>query len=112
MWASSPGETLGCSVGVLYSGSQSATQIRPNNPVIMNADCQPQLRARYGTTAGARIAPTLEPALKIPVAVARSFLGNHSAVVLIAAGKLPDSPMPSMNRAAMKPKVVRASACP
>jgi hypothetical protein len=57
------------------------------------------------------MAPTLEPALKMPVAVARSFLGNHSAVVLIAAGKLPASPMPSANRAAMKLSVPRASAC-
>ena len=36
------------------------------------------------------IAPTFEPALNIPVAIARSFTGNHSAVALIAPGKLAD----------------------
>src|SRR5436305_218961 len=44
-----------------------------------------------------------EPALKIPVANARSRPGNHSATVLIDAGKLPDSPRPSANLAALNP---------
>src|SRR5204863_8397132 len=56
-----------------------------------------------GTTAGVMMAPTLVPALKIPVASARSLRGNHSATVLIDAGKLPDSPRPSRNLAARKP---------
>ena len=53
----------------------------------------------------------MEPALKIPVANARSFFGNHSATLLIAAGKLPASPSP--NNARFSPSVsgVRASAC-
>jgi len=38
---------------------------------------------------GAKIAPMLAPELKMPVASARSFLGKHSAVVLMDAGKLP-----------------------
>src|SRR5574344_1953379 len=46
------------------------------------------------------IAPTLEPELKMPVASARSFFGNHSATVLIDAGKLPASPAPKRPRAA------------
>ena len=45
----------------------------------------------------------LVPELKMPVASARSFFGNHSAVTLIAAGKLPASPNPSASRAKMKP---------
>jgi hypothetical protein len=49
------------------------------------------------------MAPTFEPALKMPVASARSFFGNHSATVLIAAGKLPDSPRPRRKRATLKP---------
>ncbi|OQB94896.1 MAG: hypothetical protein BWX84_00108 [Verrucomicrobia bacterium ADurb.Bin118] len=65
-----------------------------------------------GTNKGASTAPTFEPALKIPTAKARSRRGNHSAVVLTAAGKLPDSPKPSKNRAMPKPNGVRASACP
>ena len=44
----------------------------------------------------------VDPALKIDVAKARSFLGKYSAVTLIAAGKLPDSPTASTIRAAMK----------
>ena len=44
------------------------------------------------------MAPTFEPELKMPVARARSFLGNHSATVLIAAGKFPASPTPSAAR--------------
>ena len=39
-----------------------------------------------GTERGATMAPKLVPELKIPVAKARSFLGNHSAVALIAIG--------------------------
>src|SRR5688572_33093426 len=111
MCASSAGEIPGCSVGLLYSGSQNATHVNPATPVTMNAHCQPQVSAMIGTTAGAMMAPTFEPALKIPVAVARSFFGNHSAVVLIAAGKFPASPMPSAKRAAMKLYVPRAKAC-
>jgi len=42
-----------------------------------------------GTTNGAAMAPMFEPELNIPVAKALSFLGNHSATVLIAAGKFP-----------------------
>ena len=43
------------------------------------------------------------PELKIPVASARSFWGNHSATVLIDAGKLPASPKPSAKRASANP---------
>ena len=39
-----------------------------------------------GTAIGVMVAPTLVPALMIPAARARSRLGNHSAIVLIAAG--------------------------
>ena len=56
-----------------------------------------------GTTIGVTIAPMLVPALNSPVAKARSARGNHSATVLMAAGKLPDSPRPSAKRAAMNP---------
>ncbi len=58
--------------------------------------------ARSGMVAGAMRAPTEAPALKIEVANARSFLGKYSAVVLMAAGKLPASPSASTARAATK----------
>ena len=51
---------------------------------------------------GAIRAPTDAPALKMDVAKARSFFGKYSAVVLMAAGKLPASPSARIERAAMK----------
>ena len=46
---------------------------------------------------GAITPPTAVPALMIPIAVARSFVGNHSATARVAAGKPPPSPIPSKN---------------
>ena len=43
------------------------------------------------------------PELKMPTALARSSVGNHSVVALMAAGKLPDSPRPRKMRAMQKP---------
>jgi membrane-bound serine protease (ClpP class) len=43
------------------------------------------------------------PALKIPVASARSFFGNHSETVLIEAGKFPASPRPRTKRTIINP---------
>ena len=50
--------------------------------------------------------------MNIPVAKARSFLGNHSATVLIAAGKFPASKRPNAKRAMPNPKALLANACP
>src|SRR5688572_32742456 len=72
-------------------------------PITINAVCQPQLTAIQGTVKGARIAPTLAPELKIPVANERSFLGKYSAVALMAAGKLPASPIANTAREIIKP---------
>ena len=55
-----------------------------------------------GTDNGATIAPILAPELNKPVAKALSFLGNHSAIVLIAAGKFPASVKPKAALAAEK----------
>src|SRR3954470_16220196 len=83
---------------------------KPSTPVAINAACQPHVNAIHGTITGVMTAPTFEPALKIPVANARSRAGNHSATVLIDAGKFPVSPRPSAKRAAANPFAVRASA--
>ena len=64
-----------------------------------------------GTVSGAIIAPILAPELKIPVAKALSFFGNHSATVLIAAGKFPASVNPKAPLATKKPRVPVANAC-
>src|SRR5882672_6382895 len=111
MWSSSAFERRGCASGLAYSGIQKASHKKPIAPVRIKAHCHPQWMAIQGTVSGATMAPTLDPALNKPVAKARSFLGNHSAVVLIAAGKFPDSPTPRAARATPKPKAERASAC-
>jgi hypothetical protein len=45
-------------------------------PIMMKAACQPQIAASTGTVIGARMAPTLAPELKMPVAKERSFSGS------------------------------------
>ena len=57
------------------------------------------------------MAPALDPELKTPVARARSRFGNHSATVLMAAGKLPASPSPRRKRAQPKPNAEAARPC-
>ena len=64
------------------------------------------LNAAGGNLSGATIAPVVEPELKIPVAKARAFLGNHSAMVFTAEGKLPASPNPRMARTALNPRTL------
>src|SRR5262252_74903 len=91
--------------------SQQAIQIALNAPVNKNANCHPSRTAIHGTTSGAMVAPALVPELKMPVARARSLFGNHSATVLIAAGKFPDSPSPSAKRATPKPNAVLTKEC-
>jgi hypothetical protein len=72
-------------------------------PVVRKAARHPHLPVTKATMTGAMKKLTLEPELKMPVAKARSSEGNHSVVALMAAGKLPDSPRPSMMRAMQKP---------
>ncbi len=68
--------------------SHAISQMNPSAPVAMNAARHPHVSAIHGTMIGVMIAPTFEPALKMPVANARSRDGNHSATVLIDAGKV------------------------
>src|SRR5437868_15034397 len=96
--------------GLRYNASQSKSHKNPSEPVMTNAQRQPQVSAIIGTMSGVRIAPVLVPALKMPVARARSSLGNHSPTLLMAPGKFADSPRPSSARAAEKAAVVRARA--
>src|SRR5580692_11573959 len=78
-------------------------QISPMEPVVMKAACHPQRMVTAAMRTGAMKAEALEPELKRPVARARSSVGNHSVVALMAAGKLPDSPRPRKTRAMQKP---------
>src|SRR6185437_5472812 len=110
IYANSDAETRGCSAGFRYVVSQMTSQHMLKKPVNTNAQRQPSLAAMSGTTSGATVAPRFEPELKMPVASALSFLGNHSATVLMPAGKLPDSPNPSMNRTTPNPRTDVTSA--
>src|SRR5436309_1512945 len=110
MYLSSDDESAGCSSGRRYNKSHAISHRKPSAPVAMNAARQLQVKVIHGTTSGVTSAPMFVPELKIPVASARSFLGNHSATVLIAAGKLPASPRPRKNLAMPKPNAERASA--
>src|SRR5436190_23232166 len=80
------------------------SQTKPSKPVMIKAHCQPQFSTIYGMVKGVMIAPILAPELNMPVAKALSFLGNHSATVLIAAGKLPDSVTPNAPLTTWKPR--------
>src|ERR1700723_2095239 len=88
------------------------THANPSEPVITKAQRHPRWMTIHGTNKGVRIAPTLVPALKIPVAKARSFQGNHSATVLMLAGNTPDSPNPNADLAIMKLNRELPIACP
>ena len=72
--------------------------MKPSAPIMMKAISQPSQSARRGIVSGAAKAPTELPALNNAVARALSFLGKYSAVVFMAAGKFPPSPMASTAR--------------
>ena len=96
--------------GTSYIGNQKKSQTNPASPARMKAQRHPKVSAMAGIMAGAMIAPTFVPALKIEVAKARSVFGNHNATALIAAGKLPPSLTPRNTRAAKKPLTEPTSA--
>src|SRR5260370_24587857 len=87
------------------------TKKNPATPAVINAACQPQVSAIHGKMIGAMIGPTFAPELNKLVAKARSFLGNHSATVLIEVGKLPASVIPTQARATKEPPILPTSAC-
>src|ERR1700678_4264866 len=70
----------------------------------MKADRQPNANVMMGILTAATPPPALEPLSKIATARLRSWLGNHSATVLLAPGQLNPSPMPSRKRKEAKPK--------
>ena len=57
------------------------------------------------------MAPTEAPELKIPWASARSLMGNHSALLLVAPGQFPASLTPSIARTSPSEATPRAAAC-
>src|SRR5882672_8698964 len=103
MCSNSACEQEECSCGRRYTHNHNASHTNPKPPSRKKAGRQPQRTAIQGTINGVAMAPRLLPALKIPVASARSFLGNHSATAFRLAGKTADSPKPKAKRAATKP---------
>ncbi|MNY71478.1 hypothetical protein D3C86_2098300 [compost metagenome] len=65
---------------------QNTSQTIPRQPMPTKAACQPQTLRISGSRAGVTMAPTLVPALKMPVARARSPAGNQRRVVFTQAG--------------------------
>ena len=87
-----------CFRRVIEPASRTTNQTKPIAPVTTKASCQPQYeREPRDRKRERRWRRYWSPALKMPVASARSFFGNHSATVLMAAGKFPASPSPSAN---------------
>jgi len=82
---------------------EMALPATPRTADMRNAQRHPQRIVIHGTTSGVTIAPMFDPALKIPMASDRSFFGNHSATVLMLAGKIPASPNPNDARAIANP---------
>src|SRR5258706_13552117 len=78
------------------------TKTNPSVPVKRKVEGQPKSDAIHGAMSGVTIAPMLVPALKMPVAKARSFLGNHSATDLMLAGRTPASPKARTQRGVAK----------
>ena len=98
MYSSSASLTCFERSGLSYMNCHRNIHRKPRPPMMMKAHSQPKALASGGIRSGAARAPTEAPALKMDVAKARSFLGKYSAVVLMAAGKLPDSPKARMPR--------------
>ena len=73
--------------------------MKPIAPVARKVDCQPYFLGHPGHQQNGATAPMLAPELKIPVATPRWRLGNHSATVLMQAGKFAASPKPRKTRA-------------
>ena len=80
--------------------------ISPMTPERKNTHRQFSVASVTAISGGASRLPPPCPALMMPIAVERSWAGNHSATALVAAGKPPPSPIPRRNRlTASNPKV-------
>src|SRR5688572_16196560 len=80
------------------------------SPMKTNDICQPQWPA-IQTVTNDTMTPMLVPELKMPVAKARSFCGNHMATALMEAGKLAASANPSTKRTMTNPSTVATRPC-
>src|SRR5581483_11653086 len=96
--------------GTKYESRHHAVHKRPSAPESTKIQRQVAKLRMTAIRGGAMTAPTDVPALIIPIAVARSLVGNHSATARVAAGKPPPSPIPSRNLlTASIPKVIASA---
>ena len=86
-------------------------QSNPMHPIPTKVILQPNARYKYAINGAATTEPNEAPAPKIPCAIARSFDGNHSALLLVAPGQLPASLKPSMALNMLNEKMDLAKAC-
>ena len=78
----------------LLINNQGINHNKPNEAIIGNVARQPKVVNKNAMSGAEIIAPIEAPALNIPCANARSFVGNHSAFDFAAPGQLPASPNP------------------
>ena len=80
--------------------------------MIRNVRRQPKCGSSTPATRGNAITPPIEaPPLKIAIAIARSFCGNHSAITFAAPGQFPASPNPRKNEQTAKLTIPTRNAC-
>src|SRR5210317_985098 len=78
----------------------------------MKVACQLPNQIKNSPTIGAETMPPMAaPELKIPCARARSLIGNHSALALVAPGQLPASDTPKRPRKIENDNKDVAAAC-
>src|SRR5437764_11704428 len=70
-------------LGERHDNFHHAVQSRPMLPAITKIQRQLKYARITAIRGGATTAPTAVPALIIPMAVARSFVGNHSATTRV-----------------------------
>ena len=79
--------------------------------MVRNPARQPHFIAMIDTIGAAAIEPKAVPALKMPMASARSRMGNHSLTARTPPVKLPGSNTPSRNRKKENWPTVPAKTC-
>src|SRR5690606_10424345 len=88
--------------GALLIISQGMIQRKPKPAMMKKVIRHPKERKSRAMMGAATTEPIEDPAPKIPCAIALSFAGNHSALLLVAPGQLPASLKPRKNLKILK----------
>ncbi|MNS76783.1 hypothetical protein D3C72_1103390 [compost metagenome] len=109
--ASSSADTLGCSLGVeVDKRYQAIAQSRPITAITTKATRQPSHRAKKPTIGPAKAPPSGPPAWLMPMARARSLIGNQLLTALLAVVDTGPSPTPNRARTISSDQKLKASA--